>query len=165
MHIEKLHDITYRTRIGCKFYVANKAEVFTVETIVDSGCANTLLPLKFAKKSEGIALPLKKKISIAGNSGEAQAYIIPKIEFGGHEFTQVFVFAANYRNELSERMLLGLNVLNNLRYTVDRTAGQFEFVENISDSLPSKKFPYRNYFDDFGKYVMLGDDIINVVIQ
>lgn|GEM_PF-1064958 len=165
MYIAKLNDIMYRTRFECKFHVANTSEVFAVETILDSGCANTMLPLRFAKKSGGIALPLKKEINIAGNSGEAQAYIIPKIEINGYILTHIFVFAANYRKELYDKMLLGLNVLNNLRYTVDRAAGKLEFIESVPESIPGKAFPYRNYFDDFGNYVMLTDNFIEDVIN
>ena len=86
------------------------------------------------------------------------AYIVPKFEFGGFMFTNVFVFAAEFQRELKERMLLGLNVLNNLRYIVDRDAGEFQFIERLPKSLAQKNFPYRNYFDDFGNYVMLSDD-------
>ncbi|MCL2189786.1 MAG: retroviral-like aspartic protease family protein [Defluviitaleaceae bacterium] len=162
MYIAKLNaTVMYRTRFESKFYVGNTAEVFAVETILDSGCANTMLPLRFAKKSGGLALPLKKNINIAGNSGEAQGYIIPKIEIGGYVFTDVFVYAANYRNELSDKMLLGLNVINNLRYTIDRAAGNLEFTERLHDSLPNQAFPYRNYFDDVGNYVMLSEDMVN----
>ena len=161
MYIAKLHDIMCRIRFDCKFYQsAESSDTFRVEAIIDSGCINTLLPLRVAHKSGGIALPLKKQINIAGNSREANAYIIPKFEFGGYVFTHVFVFAADYQKELKNRMLLGLNVLNNLRYTVDRAAGQFEFVELLPESLARKDFPYRNYFDDYGNYVMLSDDII-----
>jgi predicted aspartyl protease len=135
---------------------------FNVEAIVDSGCANTLLPLWAAKRCGGIALPLKRAINIAGNSREAQAYIIPKFEFGGYIASDVFVYAAGFQEELKDRMLLGLNVLNNLRHTIDRAKGQFEFTECVPDWIPNKAFPYRNYFDDFGNYVMLGDDIIAV---
>jgi hypothetical protein len=158
VHIEKLHDIVYRTRFDSRFFRSDgSAKTFVVETIVDSGCANTLLPLKFARRCGGIALPLKKTVNIAGNSREAQAYIIPKLEIGGFVFTNIFVFAAEFQRELSERMLLGLNVLNNLRYTVDRDAGEFEFAERLPKSLAQNNFPYRNYFDDFGNYVMLSE--------
>lgn len=162
MYIVKLDDIMYRTRFKCNFYrSAASTDTFKIETIVDSGCANTLLPLKVAHQCGGIALPLKKEVNIAGNSREACAYIIPKLEFGGYIFTHVFVFAAEFQRELKHRMLLGLNVLNNLRYTVDRDAGLFEFVERLPKSLKRKDFPYRNYFDDFGNYVMLGDAYVD----
>jgi len=163
VYIAKLDDIIYRTRFKCNFYhSAVSVSTFKIETIVDSGCANTLLPLKVAQQCGGIALPLKKEVSIAGNSREAQAYIIPKLEFGGFVFTHIFVFAAEFQRELKHRMLLGLNVLNNLRYTVDRAAGEFEFVERLPESLTRKDFPYRNYFDDFGNYVMLGDNFVDM---
>jgi hypothetical protein len=161
VYIVQLDDIMYRTRFKCYFYhLTNPTNKFKIETIVDSGCANTLLPLCAAKKCGGIALPLKKYVNIAGNSREAQAYIIPKFEFGGFMFTNVFAFVAEFQRELKERMLLGLNVLNNLRYTVDRDAGEFEFVERLPKSLKQKNFPYRNYFDDFGNYVMLSDNFV-----
>ena len=163
MHIAKLHDIMCRTRFDCNFYhSAESADKLEIEVIVDSGCANTLLPLWVAQECGGIELPLKKEINIAGNSRVAQAYMIPKLEFGGCVFTNVFVFAAEFRRELKERMLLGLNVLNNLRYTVDRDAGDFEFTERLPKSLPKMEFPYRNYFDDNGDYVMLSDDFVGI---
>ena len=163
MYIAKLHDIMYRTRIDSKFFQPDGSKkTFVVETIVDSGCANTLLPLKVAQRCGGIALPLKKAVNIAGNSREAQAYIIPKFEFGGFVFTNVFVFAAEFQKELRNRMLLGLNVLNNLRYMVDRDAGNFEFIERLPKSLPRNDVPYRNYFDDLGNYVMLSNDFVDM---
>ena len=166
MHIVKLDDIVYRTRFKCNFYHSGESnKTFLVEVIVDSGCANTLLPLRVAHQCGGVELPLKKEVNIAGNSREANAYIIPKLEFGGHEFNHVFVYAAEFQRELKHRMLLGLNVLNNLRYTVDRSSGEFEFIERIPKSLTNKDFPYRNYFDDFGNYVMLDDDVIDASMQ
>jgi hypothetical protein len=90
----------------------------------------------------------------------ARAYIVPRLEFGDYIFKHVFVFAAEFQKELKDRMLLGLNVLNNLRYTIDRATGQFEFAEHLPKSLARSDFPYRNYFDDFGNYVMLDDNAI-----
>ena len=166
MYIATLHNIMYRTRFDCTFYdVFDSMTKFNVETIVDSGCANTLLPLWAAKRCGGLALPLKRVVNIAGNSREAQAYIIPKFDFGGYTASDVFVYAAGFQRELKNRMLLGLNVLNNLRHTIDRAKGQFEFIECLPDSIPNKSFPYLNYFDDFGNYVLLGDDIIELVAQ
>jgi len=103
---------------------------------------------------------LKRIVNIAENSREAQAYIIPKFDFGGYTASDVFVYAARFQRELKNRMLLGLNVLNNLRHTTDRVKGQFEFIECLPDSTPNKAFPYRNYFDDSGNYVMLDNDVI-----
>ena len=91
----------YRTRFDCTFFdVFVSMKEFNVETIIDSGCANTLLPLWAAKRCGGLALPLKRVINIAGNSREAQAYIIPKFEFGGYQATDVFVYAAAFEKEL-----------------------------------------------------------------
>jgi hypothetical protein len=150
----------------CLFFKSpDVAKPFTVDAIVDSGCVNTLLPLWVAMKCQAIALPMKRRINIAGNSREAQAYIIPKFEIGGYTFSNVFVFAAEFEKELKNRMLLGLNVLNNLRHTTDRAKEQFEFIECIPNSIPNKSFPYRNYFDDFGNYVLLGDDVIELATK
>lgn len=150
---------------GAFIYSPDAADSFNVDVIVDSGCVNTLLPLWVAMVCQGIALLMKRRISIAGNSREAQAYIIPKFEIGGYTFSNVFVFAAEFEKELEARMLLGLNVLNNLRHTTDRAKEQFEFIECIPNSIPNKSFPYRNYFDDFGNYVLLGDDIVELATQ
>ena len=166
MYIAKLNDIMYRTMFECTFfYFPDTADSFNIDVIVDSGCVNTLLPLWVAIECQGLALPMKRRINIAGNSRVAQAYIIPKFEIGGYIFTNIFVYAAEFEKELEDRMLLGLNVLNNLRHTIDRSKGQFEFIECLPDSIPNKSFPYRNYFDDFGNYVLLGDDIIELAAQ
>jgi len=166
VYIVKLNEIMHRTMFECAFfYSPDTAESFNVDVIVDSGCVNTLLPLWIAIECQGIALPMKRRISIAGNSREAQAYIIPKFEIAGYTFYNVFVYAAEFEKELENRMLLGLNVLNNLRHTTDCAKKQFEFIECIPESIPNKSFPYRNYFDDFGNYVLLGDDIIEVSTQ
>ena len=161
----ELLNTPYRVLINCIFRTktteSSHDNVTDIEAIVDSGCANTLLPLWVAKACGGLPLPMIRMVRVAGNTTKAQAFVIPEIEIGDFTLKSVMVLAADFQGELEDRMLLGPNVMNNWRFTVDRSVGKtgvFEFEEKIPGIVPRKDVPYRNYFDNAGKYILLEGD-------
>ena len=51
-------------------------------------------------------------------------------------------------SELWSGMLLGLNVLNNLEYCVNRNDNVIRVKENIFANIPDNSYPYMHWFRD-----------------
>ena len=149
----KLEPVLYREIIFARFFQKD-TEVDKCTVIIDSGCPNSLIPLKYAKRF-GQKLPFKRLIKIAGNEREAILYSLDGIKIGDFILNDVIMYAANFIGELEDSILLGLNVLNNWKRMISRKDGLFCFEEDLCMELPNKINPYRNYFNEVGDYVML----------
>ena len=124
----------------------------SIQTMMDTGCYNSMIPIKRAMIS-GTPLGMMRKIVIGANVIDTEAYIIDKLNVGSFTMRNVFMFAGTFKGELADTILLGLNVLNNWKYTVNRKESFLDFEENLPDMIPNKAKPYQNYFDKEGKYV------------
>ena len=118
-----------------------------IKCLIDTGCSTTMLDADLAKRF-GAKLEESTAINLSNKQYVAQAYRIHKLLIGSLELVNVFVFAAQFdiANELYYGMLLGLNVLNNLRYCVDRNENTISIQENIFNGIPDKNYPYLHWF-------------------
>jgi len=125
--------------------------------IVDTGCVNTLVDEKFLEVADYIDLSFTQPIKIAGMSTVSRAVVLKQVDFGGFIIDKLLVFVAPLNGTpVRNRMLLGLNTLNNWNYEVKRTDNVIDFSE--SQTLPTganSKNRYLNYFDKYGKYVLI----------
>jgi len=144
----------YRVRANI-FNIKNK--LFEKVTLFfDTGCYNTLVPKDVAITS-GYPLNFKHSYKIGGGIVEAEAYLIEMIMLGGFAIKRIVAFAADYTGEFSSNILIGTNVMNNWKMTIDRKANLFQFCENPPDDLPNKEHIYQNYFDKQGNYMYAQD--------
>jgi len=107
---------------------------------------NTLIPLSIAKK-HGRALNKKHTIAVGGRVYNAQAYSFDNVRFGGFAIPQMLAFCADYEGVLTNNILLGLNILNNLEYTISRNKQNFSFGVDIWNLVGDKKYPFAVFFD------------------
>jgi len=133
-----------RIPVTLKKKTGNEMEI---KCVIDTGCQTTMLDMDLAKRF-GEKLEETTIINLAKKQYIAQAYSIHKLLIGGLELNNVFVFAVQYdiTNELYYGMLLGLNVLNNLRYCIDRNENTIGIKENIFKGVPDKNYPYMHWF-------------------
>ena len=115
--------------------------------IIDTGCSTTMIDIVFAKRF-GERLADTHAINMGNKKYMAQAYRLYSILIGSIEIKDVFVLAVEYdiNNELRAGMLLGLNVLNNLEYCVNRNDNVIRIKENIFANVPDKSYPYMHWF-------------------
>jgi len=59
----------------------------------------------------------------------------------------MLAFSAKYEGTLKNSVLLGLNVLNNLEFTVSRNKGVFEFKEDVWNLVADKEHPFTMFFE------------------
>ena len=155
------------TRVRTKALLKNyEGIVCNAKNIVDTGNPNTTVPLSFAQKV-GIAMvnPLTDShtstAKLAGKTHTTYLYRIPFIEFSGKLIiTDVAVDAIDFRKdtELRDSIVLGLNVMNNWDYRINRGKDIFEVKEDIFPFSSSNKLPYMNYFDLIHRrYTLLRD--------
>ena len=118
-----------------------------ISCMLDTGCATTMLDIDLAH-TYGEKLLETQAIGLGSTRYLAQAYKLEGFLLGNLELKNVFVLAAQFdiANELYYGMLLGLNVLNNLRYCVDRNENTISIQENIFSGIPDKNYPYMHWF-------------------
>jgi hypothetical protein len=104
-------------------------------------------------------LGFSQAIRIAGKSVSGRAVVLAQVDFGGLKADRVLVFAAPLvGTPVANRMLLGLSTLNNWDYKVKRAADVIAFTEALDLPVSAgTKNKYTNYFDENGKYVLLGE--------
>ena len=156
MELIKLKDGHSRLKITVTLQNKTGHEV-DIDCLIDTGCKTTMLDIRLAAQY-GEKLLETATVNLTNRQYIAQAYRIHRLLIGGLELKNVFVFAAQYdiANELYSGMLLGLNVLNNLRYCVDRNENTISIKENIFSGVPDKSYPYSHWFDvKSNEYVQL----------
>lgn len=124
-------------------YIHPAKELNEVRVMVDTGCYNTMVPLWMAKRT-GYNLGINRSVVIGGTTGTGQLYALNMLHFGGCVIERAVVLAYPFpaANELYDTILLGTNIFNNWRYTIDRETGTFTFTENLPHFLPNKINPY-----------------------
>ena len=125
--------------------------------LIHTGCVNALIDEKILEVADHIDLDFTQPIKIAGMSTVSKAVVLKHVDFGGFIIDKMLVFVAPLTGTpVLNRMLLGLNTLNNWNYEVKRTENVIAFSE--SPALPigaNSKNKYVNYFDKNGNYVLV----------
>jgi len=152
----------YQARLFVEVQITGaKGNQFPFVCIVDTGCVNTLVDEDLLEVIDYIDLGFTQPIKIAGKSTVSRATILKQVDFGGLKINNMLVFSAPLSGTPAvNRMLLGLNTLNNWNYEIKRSENIIEFSE--STTLPlgtSSKNSYTNYFDKYGNYVLVHDQI------
>jgi len=133
--------------------------MYPFDCIVDTGCVNTLIDEEILAVADYFDIGFSQPIKIAGTSTVSKAVVLKKVDFGGLVIDNMLVFVAPLiETPVFNRMLLGLNTLNNWNYNVKRTENVIEFSEsNILPVGANLKNKYINYFDKIGNYVLFED--------
>ena len=150
--VEFLPEFKHRYKIVAKLYDRLNDSFSEVDLFLDLGCYNTLIPKSLAVNS-GHPLGFKREYRIGGTVVEAEAYSIEKIMIKDFAIERVVAFAADYTGEFASDILIGTNVMNNWKMTIDKKENLFSFSENPPDDLPNKVNIYQNYFDAVGNYI------------
>jgi len=148
----------YQARLFVEVYISGTDKnTYPFDCIIDTGCVNTLVDDTILEVADYIDLSFTQPIKIAGMTTVSRAAVLKQVNFGGFIIDKMLVFAAPLTGTpVLNRMLLGLNTLNNWNYEVKRTENVIIFSE--SSSLPigaNSKNKYINYFDKNGNYVLL----------
>ena len=131
MELINLHEGDSRLIISAA--IQNKAgHRMDIPCLIDTGCSTTMIDIDMAKRY-GEKLEESLTVNLGNKQYIAQAYKLNTILLGSMEITNVFVLAVQFdiKNELRSGMLLGLNVLNNLEYCVNRNDFVIRIKENI----------------------------------
>ena len=148
------------SRLKISVAIQSKAGLRTdIDCLIDTGCSTTMLDLELARLY-GEKLEDSQIINLGNKQYLAQAYRLDSIYLGSLEIKNIFVLAVQYDidSELMSGMLLGLNVLNNLEYSVNRNENVIRIKENIFANIPDKSYPYMHWFRGKGSdYVKLQD--------
>jgi hypothetical protein len=155
--VKLIQEEHHRLKFYSTIYCSDISDMRAIPVMLDTGCYNSLIPLSRAKIS-GIPIGMKRHIVIGASVIETKAYVISRLEIGGLNMKNVFMLAADFKGELADTILMGLNILNNWKYTIHRKDSIIEFEESYPDIIPNKTSPYCNYFDKEGKYVLMQDD-------
>jgi hypothetical protein len=119
---------------------------FPTQCIIDTGCINTLVPLEYAVLC-GTRLNLESNIIVGGNEYKAQAYSFSDVKFGELKIKRMIGFAAAYKGDLKNRILIGTNFLSNLKITLRKSANEVIVEEELYPPVKDKTYPYVFYFD------------------
>ena len=150
----------FQARLFADVYISGTdGNSYPFDCIIDTGCINTLVDEKILEVADYIDLGFTQQIKIASKSTISKAVVLKQVDFGGFVVDKMLVFAAQLsETPVINRMLLGLNTLNNWNYEVKRVENTFNFLE--SPILPigaNTKNKYVNYFDKNGNYVLIED--------
>jgi len=165
----QLRDVLYRVGVWASLSKGYKPSI-DKKVIVDTGNTNTVISKELA---EIYGFPYLDKSGqqivsttrLGGRTYTTKMYVIPKIIFDkkftiNAVFVEAIDFPSNY--ELYDSILLGLNVLNNWEYKINRVTKQLSVEENIPPFITKKSFIYQNHFDKkTGKYVYFSETFPN----
>ena len=131
----------------------------SITVIVDTGCMNTLIDTKIAS-SYGEKLPEKWSCNIGGRQVLTQAYYLDTLRFNTLSIKDILVFAADFtETEWKNGMLLGLNIMNNWNYTINKNNGTMIISEDIFNKIPDKQYAYMHWLKN-GEYVKMQQELI-----
>jgi predicted aspartyl protease len=129
---------------------------------VDTGSPNTLVSSSFAARF-GLSPVGTRRYNgkVAGIEFRNKFSItIPQIDFPGClPLKNVRALVALEDNEWNEIIVLGLNVLNHLTYTVSRDSGTFEWLESLTSGVPGSDKSKCNHLIWNGTYLLADDDV------
>ena len=146
LHNEILHRYIGDMSLSNTKKVLGIAKNTKVQCIIDTACINTLIPLRYTRVC-GVALNKTAEITVGGHSYTATAFKFANVSFGGINIPKLIAFAAEYKGSLSNRILLGLNFLNNLKFTISRAENTMTFEQSFIPSIADKKYPFTVYFE------------------
>ena len=157
--------MTYKMKLNTKLLYRYIIEIDMLERItsrkalhqciIDTGSANTFVPYGFAKQW---FKPTKreKEVSVAGCTYLATVFQAKSIfNLGGLKIRNLQVLSSEkFTGTLKNYILIGANILNNLKFTLDKEEGIFEFEEKIASYRKDCIQPYRYYFGENGEVLV-----------
>ena len=146
MELIKLHQGDSRLKISIT--VQNEAgHTVDIPCLIDTGCSTTMIDIDLATRC-GEKLEESLIVNLGNKQYVAQSYKLKSVLFGNLEINNVFALAVQFdmSNELRSGMLLGLNVLNNFEYCVNRNNYELRVKEDIFTNIPDKSYPYMHWF-------------------
>ena len=139
-----MYDKNYMTRYVIDLRFGKKGK--RIEAILDTACSTTLVPLRFAKQ-HGARLGYHGTIIVGGSSYKATLYLFENVVLGGFTISKLAAFAADYKGSISDRILLGNNVLNNFVIELHRNeSGKLKFEYKPWHIVKDKKHPCAMFF-------------------
>ena len=146
MELINLHEGDSRLKISVTIQ-NNVGHREDLPCLIDTGCSTTMLDMDLAKLY-GDKLEDSHIINIGNKQYMSQAYMLNCIFLGSLEIRDIFVLAVQFdmKDELRSGMLLGLNVLNNLEYCVNRNENVIRIKESIFANIPDNSYPYMHWF-------------------
>ncbi|MDR2166415.1 MAG: retroviral-like aspartic protease family protein [Clostridiales bacterium] len=128
----------------------------TQRILFDPGASNTVITLKLAGelglKSRASQL---SKIYLAGDVIDVVPVVLPDLTMGTLRLANVRVYAGLGKN-WNNTVILGLNVLNHLIYTVDRSQGGGFITLGTNGEPPPNTF--NRLISNDGKYYISGGE-------
>ena len=107
-----------------RIYFPCKVAGLNQNLIFDTGSPNTMITVRLAKDLGLKAISSKTyDVNIGGGVVKCAVAVLPEMTIGEITIKDVRVLAGLTTPEWRNTMLLGLNVLNYFKYTVDRTVG------------------------------------------
>ena len=139
--------VTYDERILNRYVCdLSVGEGEPIKCIIDTGCPTTLIPLKYAKNL-GKKLKRASDVIVGGKTYQANLYLLENVTFGNFKINKMLAFASNYQGAIEERILLGLNVLNNLEISFSRHKEALHFNYKPWSLVGHKDDPFVLYFN------------------
>ena len=141
-----LLSVTYNKEYLTRYVLNLKIKDELFEGILDTACSTTLIPLNIAKKF-GKSLNHKGNITVGGRTYKARLYLIENLQFGTFLIPKVTMFASDYKGILEDRILVGNNILYNLRIDLFRNPeGILDFKYQPYDLVEGKSNPFVFFF-------------------
>ena len=103
-----------------RIYFPCKINGQSYRVLFDPGSPNTVITVELAKSLGLQAVGSKAEIRISGSTVPVVPVIIPQISIGNMVISEVRVLAGLDAKIWRKTIILGLNVLNYFKYTVDR---------------------------------------------
>jgi hypothetical protein len=125
--------------------------------LFDPGSPNTIITLALAQSLGLKAVGEKASVKIAGGTIPVVPVILPEISFGNITITDVKVLAGLNVKTWRRTIILGLNVLNYFKYTIDREKdhGYIEMsLNNKSAPEGSERGRFNHLLGNDGYYVV-----------
>ncbi|MCL1998729.1 MAG: hypothetical protein FWG65_08175, partial [Turicibacter sp.] len=105
----------YIVKVGLKSMLGFRKR--ECDAIIDTGCKTTLCPLSIAKLF-GTKRNISQNIHIGGRIYQSQIYVLNTIILDKLTIQHLPVFACDYRGSIRDSLLIGCNVLKQLKFLV-----------------------------------------------
>ena len=130
-----------------------------INCIIDTACSTSLIPLIFAKQ-HGEKLEHTADVTVAGNTYKAILYRFSDLKFGNFIISKMVAFASDYKGNIADSALLGLNVLNNFVITLKRRGKELQFDYVPWVIVKDKPHPCTMFFKGKGSNPVYPNDFI-----
>ena len=135
----------------------------TYRALFDPGSPNTVITLELAKSLGLQAAGGKTEIRITGTTVPVVPVVVPQVTFGNITITEVRVLAVLDAKVWRKTIILGLNVLNYFKYTIDRESdpGYINLEMNGRDApRNSNRNKFNHLLSNIGYYIT--DDVLTM---